>query len=81
MALNATPSFFECQMRGCVCARITRAHQVKMPWERKDGEVEEPEVVVEPVPCPTTKALQALMNSVDHGHDLNFALAAVTGKH
>jgi len=70
--------FFECEMKGCVCAKITKAHFAKMPWERKDGEVEEPEVAVEPVPCPTTKALQALMNSVDHGHDLNFALAAVS---
>jgi len=70
--------FFDCEMKGCVCAKITKAHITKMPWERKEGEVDEPEAVVEPVPCPTTKALQALMNSVDHGHDLNFALAAVT---
>jgi hypothetical protein len=69
--------FFECEMKGCVCAKITKAHMIKMPWERKEGEVEEPEEVVDPVPCNTTKALQTLMNNVDHGHDLNFALEAV----
>lgn len=75
------PKFFECEMKGCVCARITRAHLAKMPWERKEGEVDEPEPVVEAVPCNTTKALQALMNNVDHGHDLDLALEVVTKQH
>jgi hypothetical protein len=26
--------FFDCEMKGCVCAKITKAHFTKMPWER-----------------------------------------------
>lgn len=72
-----SPKFFECELKGCVCAKIIKASTAKMPWERKEGEVDPPEPVFEPVPCRTTKALQALLNNVDHGHDLDFALEAV----